>query len=195
MRHNALRDTEATLLKEVCRDVQIEPVLLPTQEELRNGTNTAERARLDISARGLHRQNEKTFFDVRITHPNCDTQKDKSLSQIYADHEAEKKRTYNDRVIQVEKASFVPLVFTTSGGLGPECDKMNKKLAGHIANKRNETYATVIKHIRIRLRFALLRSTLVALRGTRGKSDPRLMGEDLEHVSFNLIPEATCYEV
>ena len=29
MRHNVLRNTEAHLMKEVCRDVQIEPTLLP----------------------------------------------------------------------------------------------------------------------------------------------------------------------
>ena len=32
-RHNALRDTEAELLKEVCRDVRTEPLLLPTDEK------------------------------------------------------------------------------------------------------------------------------------------------------------------
>ena len=154
MRHNALRDTEATLMKEVCRDVQIEPTLLPTSNELRNGTIISGRDRLDISARGLHGQNEKTFFDVRVTHPNSESNKEKSLEQIYKQHEAEKKRSYNDRIIQVEKASFVPLVFTTTGGFSPECERLNKKLADKIANKRNESYASVIEHIRTRLRFA-----------------------------------------
>ena len=32
-RHNALRDTKAELLKEVCRDVRTEPLLLPTDEK------------------------------------------------------------------------------------------------------------------------------------------------------------------
>ena len=36
----------------------------------------------------------------------------------------EKKRMYNDRIIQIEKASFVPLIFTISGGLSPECDRL-----------------------------------------------------------------------
>ena len=30
MRHNAIRDVEAKLLKEVCTDVKIEPVLIST---------------------------------------------------------------------------------------------------------------------------------------------------------------------
>jgi hypothetical protein len=194
MRHNALRDTEAMMMKEVSKDVQVEPGLLPVPTGvLPAGANVQAGARLDISARGIFRQNERTFFDVRVTHPNADYNRENTLEQIYKHHEDEKKRKYNGRIIQVEKASFVPLVFTTSGGLGPECDKLNKKLAQLIARKRNETYANVVKHIRTRLRFALLRSTLVALRGVRGYS--RVGGEDLEQVSFNLIPEGSSYEV
>ena len=196
MRHNALRDTEAIIMKEVCKDVQVEPTLLPTSEELlQNRTTIAERARLDISARGIHNRNEKTFFDIRVTHPNCDSNKNKSLAQIYKEQEAEKKGKYNDRILQTEKASFVPLVFTTTGGLGKECDKLNKKLADLIAAKRGESYADVIKHIRTRLRFSLLRSTLVALRGFRGRSNITQGEENLEQISFNLIPEARCYEI
>ena len=195
LRHNALRDTEAALMDQVCKDVQIEPSLLPVGGvQLNNGANTADGARLDISARGIHGRNEKNLFDVRITHPNADSNKNKSLEQIYREHENEKKRLYNERVIQVERATLIPLVFTTSGGLGPECTKLNKKLAGLIAKKRNETYASVIKHIRTRLRFALLRSTLVALRGVRG-ADRAGKLEELKDISFNLIPEAACYEV
>ena len=114
------------------------------------------------------------------------------MEQIYRQNELEKKRLYNDRVLQVEKASFVPLVFTTYGGFGPECTKLNKRLAELIAAKRNESYPLVIKHIRTRLRFSLLRSTLIAIRGIRGKKNNR--EEDLQNVSFNLIPEGMFYE-
>jgi len=32
MRHNLVRDSEAQIMREVCRDVQIEPTLLPISE-------------------------------------------------------------------------------------------------------------------------------------------------------------------
>ena len=51
MRHNILRNTEAKLLEEVCKDVKLEPELIPTQLELQ-GT-AADKARPDISARGV----------------------------------------------------------------------------------------------------------------------------------------------
>ena len=64
MRHNLMRDLEAKLLSEVCRDVVIEPTLLPITGEtfaLRTA-NTANEARLDISARGVWPQWTKPFL-------------------------------------------------------------------------------------------------------------------------------------
>ena len=51
-------------------------------------------------------------------------------------------------------------------------------------------YASVITYIRTKLRFALLRSTLAAIRGFRGKrSDVHL--QDLMDIDFSLIPGPT----
>ena len=187
MRHNALRNAEAALMKEVCHDVRLEPELIPIQgEELHSGTAGQDRARLDISARGVWCQMERVFFDVRVTHPNTRSNRDKSLRQIFKEQQQEKKRKYNFRIVQVEKATFTPLVFTTSGGMGPECQRFNKRLAELIALKRKESYADVITFIRKKLRFALLKATLIALRGYRGKPDHRDSTE-LSEIDFNLV--------
>jgi len=93
-------------------------------------------------------------------------------------------------VIDIEKSSFNPLVFTTTGGMAPECNRVNKRLAEKIAEKRREPYASVITYIRTKLRFALLRSTLAAIQGFRGKrSDVHL--QDLTNIDFSLIPRPT----
>ena len=195
MRHNALRDSEALLMKEIAKDVQTEPSLLPVGDDvqLKAGTIRKPQARLDISARGIWSPCEKTFFDVRVTHPNTQTNRNKSMAEIYAAQEEEKKKLYNDRVLEVEKASFVPLVFTTTGGMGPECEKANKKIAEKIAMKRQESYSQVMNHVRTRLRFSLLRSILTAVRGYRGKNI-RSKTMAICDVDFNLIPEEKCYE-
>ena len=53
-RHNELCDLEAEMLKMVCNDVQIEPVLQEINGEvLTPGTNRASDARLNIHARGF----------------------------------------------------------------------------------------------------------------------------------------------
>ena len=110
-----------------------------------------------------------------------------------------KKREYEERVLQTEKGSFVPLVLTTSGGMGPGCKDMLKRLAQKIAEKRGERYSDVINHLRTRLRFSLLRGVLVALTGERGipshKCSDKIREEhDMYSVNFNLVPEQTSYE-
>ena len=53
-RHNELRDLEAEMLKIVCNDVEVEPVLQEvTEETLNHGANKAPDARLEIHARGF----------------------------------------------------------------------------------------------------------------------------------------------
>ena len=187
MRHNALRDLMGKMMEEVCKDVVIEPILLPVDENEVEG-NTSENARLDIAARGVWRGYERTFFDVRVTHPTANSHMKKSLENLYKENEDEKKRLYGERVRNSEKGMFTPLVFTTTGGMGNECSRLTKKLANLIANKTGESYPDVMRHMRTRLRFALLRSTLVAIRGYRGRVE-KDKEEPLGDISFNLIPE------
>jgi len=67
MRHNSVRDSEAQIMREVCRDVQTEPTLLPINEnDYQRKVNTANNARLDISARGLWNNCEKISLGSRI---------------------------------------------------------------------------------------------------------------------------------
>ena len=193
MRHNNIRDFEAKLLKEVCRDVRIEPELLPIGAETQS-RNTADKARLDVSAVGVWSPMERTFLDVRVMHPNSASYIDKTPEQIYLQHEREKKRKYNDRVLQVEKGSFSPLIFSTTGGMGPESTRYHKKVAELISVKRGESYADVMNYIRTSLRFSLLKSVLIAIRGERGKRR-RGFVSPLSELSLNLIPERTTYEV
>ena len=110
---------------------------------------------------------EKAFLDVRIFHPNADSNRSKSLPQLYANHENEKKTAYNDRVIQVEHGSFTPLVFSTSGGESPECRKFHQRLASLLSAKRKEDYSETMTFIRRKIRFCILRTTLISIRGYR----------------------------
>ena len=186
MRHNRIRDLEAELMREVCNDVRIEPELLPLENDETITGNRAQKARLDVSGNGIWGPQEKTFLDVRIMHPNSPSYRNKDISQVYIQHEKEKKRAYNDRIIHVEKASFTPIVMSTFGGMGPEADRFHQRLATLISVKRNETYASVVNFIRTRLRFCLLKSVLMSIRGVRGRS-VREKISPISSLSFNLI--------
>ena len=148
-RHNELRDIEAELRNMVCSDVQTEPVLQDiTGEQLSRGANKAPEARLDIHARGFWERQRSAFFDVRVCHPNADSYQDLEPQQIYELHENEKKRLYGARVIEVEHGTFIPLVFTTTGGMGKECNRYHSRLAELISTKKRESYANTISWIR-----------------------------------------------
>ena len=69
MRHNGIRDLEGELMKEVCRDVKIEPEL-PLGEQVMSGINS-DKARLDVSGVGVWGTHERTFLDIKVFHPNC----------------------------------------------------------------------------------------------------------------------------
>ncbi len=191
MRHNQVRDMEANWLSEVCRDVQVEPKLIPLSGETfqYKSTTTDDDARLDVSARGFWNSMDKTFVDVRVFHHGAASNCTETLEMAYKKQEAEKKRKYNQRIIDVEKASFTPLVFSTSGGMSVECQRFHKQLASLIANKRGNSYSDTAAYIRRKLRFCILRTVLTAVRGYRGSpvkkdgwnSDINLISHDTHH--------------
>ena len=169
LRHNELRDFTAAILDEVCHGVQLEPPLEPLSgEQLPASSNTSTEARLDIEARGFWGNRfSRTLFDVRVFHPNAPSARTASLTSQYSKHERSKRRQYEQRVREVEGASFVPLVFTTAGGMGPACATTFKRLANLLAIRHDLPYASMLNWIRCRASYALLRSAIVSLRGSR----------------------------
>ena len=119
-RHNDLRDFAASLLTEVCHNVAVEPSLQPLNGEnfLYRSANTDSEARLDVKARGFWNRGQDAFFDARVFNPYAPMYRSLDLPQLYRRHEQEKKREYNQRVLEVENGVFTPLIFSTSGGMG-----------------------------------------------------------------------------
>ena len=107
------------------------------------------------------------FFDVRVFHPFVRSNWSSSLSGAYARHEQVKRRQYEQRVREVEMATFMPLVFSTAGGMGRAATATMKRLASLLAHKWNIKYSVAINWLRCRFTFALLRAAVMCLRGTR----------------------------
>ena len=59
-----------------------------------------------------------------------------------------KKREYGDRVREVELASFTPLVFSTTGGMGREGTVFYWWLANLLASKQDWAYGITISWVR-----------------------------------------------
>ena len=172
LRHNDIRDITANWLSEVCHDVEREPPLLPLTGEtiIPQSANRREDARADIRARGFWGWQQGAFFDVRVFHPNAPSYRHTSIPTMYRKHEQAKKREYGDRIREVEMASFTPLVFATTGGMGREATAFYKRLADLLANKNNVAYSTTMAWMRCSLSFSLLRSAVMCIRGSRSSS-------------------------
>ena len=169
MRHNELRDLTAELLSEVCKDVALEPKLIPlTGENLKfKSANVEDESRLDVSARSFWSRSSKAFFDIRIFNPMAPSYNKITLAASHSQNEKSKKREYNERVLQVEHGTFTPLVFSCYGGMSKECSAFFKRLAVLISEKRDQPYYEVSSYIRTRISFGLLRMALVCIRGSR----------------------------
>ena len=168
IRHNAVRDTTSEILKEVCKDVRVEPALLPvTGEDLPAGSNVSDGARADVSALGFWMPLSRAFFDVRVINPMARYNWSKEVDKMYKHHEDLKKREYAARILQIEKGSFTPIVFSCTGGAASEANIFIKRLALKLSEKKQERYSSVVSFLRRRLRFDLLKSCLISFRGER----------------------------
>lgn len=170
IRHNELRDLTATLLTEICNDVRIEPDLQPLSSEvmLRRTANTTDGARLDVAANGFWGgRYERTFLDVRVFNPYASSNCNTPILKCFRKHEMEKKRAYEQRILEVEHATFTPLVFSASGGFGKEATTFYKRLASLLADHWDQPYSTTMSWLRCTISFCLLRSAIQCIRGAR----------------------------
>ena len=94
-RHNELRDLTGSFLSEVCIDVQIEPELQPLEGRARGFWGT---------------RHQDTFFDVKVFNPNASSNKKFTLSSCYNHNERIKKRSYEERINEIEGGSFTPIL-------------------------------------------------------------------------------------
>ena len=104
--------TFANLLNEVCDDVEVEPCLQTLQGEIfaNRTTTTDDDARLDIKYNGLFDSRlRRTLFDVKMLTPYAKTCP-RSIPDSYKYHESIKKLKYEQWIIEVEKATFCPLI-------------------------------------------------------------------------------------
>ena len=156
LRYSEVRHITSELLDEVYINVRKEPILQEANnEDLPREANKNKEVRLDISALNFWTTGQRAFFDVVIW-------------QLRA-NENEKKRSYGDRVLQIENRPFTPLVFAVNG-----------RLAEAIADKRKVPISIVSNNIRTLIWFSLLRSTIRCLKCSRNPKYSHTKGIDIK---------------
>ena len=184
IRHNDIRDFTAEVLREVCQNVEVEPILTPlTGETFRYKTaNTDKEARPDVSARGVWTRGSKAFFDVRVFNPLAPSYRSLTLSAAHRSNEKEKKRMYGERIQHVEHGTFTPLVFTSFGGMSVECLKFFNHISDKISEKRNISESLARSWVRTKLCFSLLRTANLCVRGSKSRKPQNIVDLSETHV-------------
>ena len=144
-----------------------EPHLQPITGErfhLRSAS-TEDQARLDVVASGVWGGRfERTFLDVRVFNPYAPSNR---ISACCHRHEHEKRRRYDRRIREVERSPFLPVVLSATGGCGKGATALLKRIAQLQASRNKEPYSVLMALLRCRLGFALLRASVMHLRGAR----------------------------
>ena len=99
-----------------------------------------------MKAEGFWTLGVTAFFDVRVTHVNFRTDKGKQAATIFREQENEKRRKYNQRVMDVEMETFTPLLINTNEGMGADSQNFLRALGEKISRKRNESYTPTLFH-------------------------------------------------
>ena len=141
-------------------DVRTEPKLqkLTGEQIEQRAANTSDEAKLDVAARGFWAAGQMTFFDIRVFYSNATRYANQNLQKCYASNENEKKRKYNNRVMNVEQRYFMPLAFSANGGMGRECKKFYSVLAEMITLKRKQEHCITMSWLQRKISFSLTRS-------------------------------------
>ena len=78
---------------------------------------------------------------------------------------------------------IIIVIISTTGGMPAECKRYHSRLVELLATKKGGSYATTMSWIRARVSFALLRSALLCLRGSRAK---RRIHLELPDIDFDI---------
>ena len=169
LRHDEPKNLFGRLASNVFRDVEIEPHLdsLSGEEFKYGSANKKSDARSDVRIRGFWGNKKDAFFEFRVFYPFASSIANKSVETSFSHMSKARKREYEERINHVDNGSFTPMILASTGGTGTEMSVALKVLAEKLAEKNNEVYSHVMGDIRARFAFAIARSSLICLRGSR----------------------------
>jgi len=166
-----VRDVLAQVMRDAGHVVETEPALQKLTGEGFDykSANKEDDARSDIKVTGFYREQRHAYFDVKVVSPFARSYSEKTQASIMKTAEKAKMREYKQRILEVEHGDFNPLVFTTMGAMAPQCQVVIKRLAEKLSNKQGSNISVVTGWLRVRLSFALLRTSILCIRGSRRK--------------------------
>ena len=136
----------------------------------------SDEARDDIAARSFWVTGQMVFFHMRVFNPIAKRYVHMETSKAYQLNEKEKKKNYNERILEVEHGSFMPICISAYGGIEKEGSKFYNRLAELLVKKKNQQLSVMTSWIRRKLIFHLINSICMCIRGSRRVFQTNLVG-------------------
>ena len=111
---------------------------------------------------------ELTLIDVRVVDTDAKSYGIRSPQDVLKAAEKENKNKYGE-AFEARRAAFTPFCVSVDGLLGTEAQHFMKRLGIQLAQKWEKSYSETMGWIRALLSFAILRATILCLRGSRTK--------------------------
>ena len=124
---------------------------------------------------------------------NSDSYLHLSTKKVYEYAENQKTHSYNERILNVEHGSFVPLIFSVTGGMGSQARTFSKLLCNKISYKKRQNYNDIVSFYRCKLSFLIRRLILLlyCIRGSRCMSNNKNNEIELSNIDDF---EYSCFE-
>ena len=88
-----------------------------------------------------------------VINPNSHSYLQHSTKKTMENAERQKSRCYNERIFNVEHGSFAPLMYSVTGGMGPQAKIFEKPLCNKLAYKKKQKYNDIINYYMCKLSF------------------------------------------
>ena len=147
----------------VSKDVRKEPTLNTTPD--RN-----DELRADISVRSFWQRLQKAFVDVKVFYPFAPSYRNQSLATMMKTMENQKKRKYNQRILDGGNGSFSLVIFTTHGGMSTETKQFYRRPSQLLCEKSGVRYSDTSAWVKRQISLSLLRTSIICIKGSRSKN-------------------------
>ena len=160
-RHNEVRDAFGDLSSLVWGPVHREPIV-------REASDDSSALKADLAVRGVWQPQCDALFDIRVVDTDAPSYRSRTPPDVLRSAESDKKKKYL-QACQDRRAAFTPLCVSVDGLLGKEADFFIHRICDFLCDKWEKPFSIVMNWIRARLSFAILRATLLCVRGSRTK--------------------------
>eukprot|EP00923_Selenidium_pygospionis_P053640 GHVN01093213.1.p1 GENE.GHVN01093213.1~~GHVN01093213.1.p1 ORF type:complete len:137 (+),score=20.63 GHVN01093213.1:337-747(+) len=116
--------------------------------------------------RGVWSPQTAALLDVRVVDTDAPSNMKLETRQVLKKNEEEKKRHLGEACVE-RRAHFTPFVVSVDGAFGAEANTFLSQIARKLVLKWEMKYSQVMRWVRTRMSFAVLRATNACVRGSR----------------------------